>query len=193
MTRMTVSFHLPSFNRFRKFARILMSQSKSPHRHWTSEEEELLGRKSDRTLARKFGRSVAAVAARRRQHQISLIKPWRPADDKLLGVIEERFGLKVVLNLVSPDSFRNITKTTLGSVPKHSQEQMTRDVTASEFGIDVEQDLIGSVTGKSKDPQLGKVITGKDSLNCTVKSQGQIPPDNLAPKTTESPRKDRAG
>ena len=63
-----------------------MNQQKLPHRHWTGEEEELLGKKSDRVLARKFRRSVAAVAARRRQHQISLIKPWRPADGKLLGI-----------------------------------------------------------------------------------------------------------
>jgi hypothetical protein len=82
----TACFDLPSFNRSRKFANIPMNQPKPPHRHWTSEEEELLGRKSDRALARKFGRSVAAVAARRRQHQISLIRPWRPADDKLLGI-----------------------------------------------------------------------------------------------------------
>ena len=63
---------------------VLMSQPKPPHRHWTSEQEELLGRKSDRALARKFGRSVTAVAARRRQRQISLIKTMAAkVDDKL--------------------------------------------------------------------------------------------------------------
>jgi uncharacterized protein (TIGR04141 family) len=86
------------------------------------------------------------------------------------GIVEERFGLKVVLNSLDLDTpFRSIDKTTLGSVPKHSHEQMSRDVTASDFGIDIEQDLVSSVTGKSRDPQLGSLITGKDSLNCSVK------------------------
>jgi uncharacterized protein (TIGR04141 family) len=85
------------------------------------------------------------------------------------GVTEERFGLKVVLNSVNPEGFRSIEKTALGSVPKHSHEQMTRDVSPDEFGIDIEQDLIGTVTGRSQDPRLGKIITGKDALNLSAK------------------------
>jgi uncharacterized protein (TIGR04141 family) len=38
------------------------------------------------------------------------------------GVIEDRFGLKVVLNTVAPTSLRCIDKLTLGSVPKQSRE-----------------------------------------------------------------------
>jgi uncharacterized protein (TIGR04141 family) len=85
------------------------------------------------------------------------------------SVYEERFGLKVVLNSVDPTSFRSIAKTSLGSVPKHSQEQMSKNVTPAEFGIDIEQDLVGSVTGFSRDSRLGKLITGKDALNVSVK------------------------
>ena len=55
------------------------------HRRWTVEEDELLGTKSDRSLAKKFGRTATAVAARRHLKHISLIKKWRPEDDKLLG------------------------------------------------------------------------------------------------------------
>jgi len=84
------------------------------------------------------------------------------------GVVEERFGLKVVLNSVDLASFRSIDKTTLGSVPKHSREQMGRDVAPTDFGIDIEQDLISSVTGKSRDERLGKIITGKDVLSLSV-------------------------
>jgi uncharacterized protein (TIGR04141 family) len=86
------------------------------------------------------------------------------------GVIEERFGLKVVLNSLDESSLRSIDKTTLGSVPKHSREQMSRDVAHSEFGIDIEQDLINSVTGKSKDDLLGKIITGKDAFASSIKA-----------------------
>lgn len=85
------------------------------------------------------------------------------------GVIEERFGLKVVLNSVLPHSLRSVDKTTLGSVPKHTREQIGKDSIAGDFGIDVEQDLVSSVTGKSRIAELGKTITGKDSLSVSAK------------------------
>ncbi len=85
------------------------------------------------------------------------------------GVAEERFGLKVVLNSTGEDGFRSIDKTTLGSVPKHSREQMSRDVAPSDFGIDIEQDLVGLVTARSNDQDFGKIITGRDALNLSVK------------------------
>lgn len=85
------------------------------------------------------------------------------------GVVEGRFGLKVVLNSVDEQSFRSIDKTSLGSVPKHSREEMSRDVSPAEFGIDIEQDLISSITAKSRDQRLGKMITGKDALHLSVK------------------------
>jgi len=85
------------------------------------------------------------------------------------GVAEERFSLKVVLNSVDPESFRSIDKTSLGSVPKHSREQMSRDVPPADFGLDVEQDLINSVTGTSRDKLLGNKITGRAALTLSVK------------------------
>jgi len=85
------------------------------------------------------------------------------------GVAEERFGLKVVLNTVIEDSLRSIDKTTLGSVPKQSREQISRASAATTFGIDIEQDLLGSVTGASKDKRFGRTITGRDSLSVSTK------------------------
>ena len=84
-------------------------------------------------------------------------------------VIEERFGLRVVLNSALPNSLRSIDKTTFGSVPKQSKEQISRAGAATSFGIDIEQDLIGSVTCTSKDPRLGGTITGRDALSVSVK------------------------
>jgi len=84
-------------------------------------------------------------------------------------VTEDRFGLKVVLNAVDPESLRSIDKTALGSVPKQSREQMSRASTADTFGIDIEQDLVNAVTGRSRDPQLGKTISGRDALSASVK------------------------
>ena len=84
-------------------------------------------------------------------------------------VFEERFGLKVVLNSVTRNSLRSIDKTTLGSNPKQSREQISRASEASSFGIDIEQDLLNSVTGRSKYAALGKTITGRDALSVAVK------------------------
>ncbi len=84
-------------------------------------------------------------------------------------VFEERFGLRVVLNVVDPKSLRSIDKMTLGSVPKHSREQISKDGIAADFGIDIEQDLISSVTGRSRDVRFGKIVTGKDALSVSVK------------------------
>lgn len=85
------------------------------------------------------------------------------------GVAEERFGLKVVLNSVVRDSLRSIDKTTLGSVPKQSHEQMSRESEAAGFGIDIEQDLVNAVTGRSHDARFGKTISGRDALALSVK------------------------
>ncbi len=85
------------------------------------------------------------------------------------GVVEEGFGLRVVLNSADAASFRSIDKTTLGAIPKHSREQMSRDVTPAEFGIDIEQDLVSLVTARSRDTRLGKIVTGKDALYLSAK------------------------
>lgn len=85
------------------------------------------------------------------------------------GVLEERFGLKVVLNSVDPDSLRSIDKTALGSVPKQSREQISREGGVASFGIDIEQDLVNSVTGKSRIERFGRTITGRDTFSASAK------------------------
>lgn len=85
------------------------------------------------------------------------------------GVLEERFGLKVVLNSVDPDSLRSIDKTALGSVPKQSREQISRAGGAANFGIDIEQDLVSAVTGKSLVGAFGKTISGRDTFAASAK------------------------
>jgi uncharacterized protein (TIGR04141 family) len=83
--------------------------------------------------------------------------------------IEEGFGLKVTLNSVDKDSIRSIEKSSIGANSKRSREQMTKSTNATEFGIDVEQDLLRAVTGSSKYFQLGKTISGADALSASVK------------------------
>lgn len=91
---------------------------------------------------------------------------WHMIDS---DAIEERFGLKVVLNAVDPKSLRSVDKFNLGSVSKQSREQLGKESGATAFGIDIEQDLIRSVTGRAKDTKtFGKIITGKDALSFSV-------------------------
>lgn len=85
------------------------------------------------------------------------------------GVLEERFGLKVVLNSVDPDSLRSIDKTALGSIPKQSREQISREGGAANFGIDIEQDLVSSVTGRSRLTIFGRMISGRDTFAASAK------------------------
>lgn len=85
------------------------------------------------------------------------------------GVWEERFGLKVALNTIDPENVRCIDKTNMTAVPKLSKEQMSKDGTIANFGIDVEQDLIQGITGKSKIDKFGQTVTGKDGLSVSVK------------------------
>lgn len=84
------------------------------------------------------------------------------------GVFEEHFGLRVVLNAVDEKNIRVIDKTNLGALVKQTREQAGRSAETSEFGIDIEQDLIQAFTGLSTDHALGKTISGKDSLHVTV-------------------------
>lgn len=85
------------------------------------------------------------------------------------GIWEERFGLKITLNTVDANNLRRIDKKNMSSVPKDTSEQLSREGVAADFGIDIEQDLIQSITGKSKDENFGKSITGKDALSISVK------------------------
>lgn len=85
------------------------------------------------------------------------------------GTWEERFGLKITLNTVDPNNLRRIDKKNMSSVPKDTSEQLSREGVAADFGIDIEQDLIQSITGKTKEEKFGKTITGKDSLSLSVK------------------------
>lgn len=84
------------------------------------------------------------------------------------GVYEERFGLRVVLNAVDEKNIKRIDKQNFGALVKQMTEQALRNAETSEFGIDIEQDLIQAVTGLSSDITLGKVISGRDSLHVSV-------------------------
>lgn len=86
------------------------------------------------------------------------------------GVYEERFGLKTALSIIDPENLRKIGKKNMVTVPKDTNEQLSKSGVTADFGIDIEQDLLCSVTGKSINENVfGKTVTGKDTLSLSVK------------------------
>lgn len=84
-------------------------------------------------------------------------------------VIEEQFGLKIVLNTVGINDIRKISKISVGSNQKQSQEQMPKATNINEFGFDLERDLIKSVTGKCEDEIFEKAnLIGGDIFSILV-------------------------
>lgn len=84
-------------------------------------------------------------------------------------VIEERFGLKVVLNTIKPDSLRRINKVNIGGNQKLSTEQLPLKSGISDFGLDIDRDLVSGITGVSDDDNyVSGIISGSDMLSVTA-------------------------
>lgn len=81
-------------------------------------------------------------------------------------VVEEQFGLKIVLNSIESNKIRKISKKDLGRNNKSSVEQMPIEADIEDFGLNINQDLVKLVTGKSNDEYFDNaVITGSDFFN----------------------------
>lgn len=88
------------------------------------------------------------------------------------GAYERNFGLRIVTNILDPNYLRKIGKKSMSTVPKDTSEQLSRVGAADDFGIDIEQDLIRSITGGTQEKyrkQFGKTVTGKDDLSISNK------------------------
>lgn len=84
-------------------------------------------------------------------------------------VVEENFGLKIVLNTIEKNKLRRISKVDIGKNYKQSHEQLPKESDIFEFGFDENRDLIKYVTGKSDDENFGKSnITGGDLFNVVI-------------------------
>lgn len=92
---------------------------------------------------------------------------------------EERFGLIVTLSSCS--RFRKIDNNTFDAVPRRTQEQAIRDIDITDFGFDIEQILLRSVTGIPDNPSLGKRMSGIDALTVNIETDL----DNLIPLLEE--------
>ena len=84
-------------------------------------------------------------------------------------VIEEQFGLKIVLNTAKANELRKISKQNIGGNQKQSQEQMPKTAKISDFGFNISSDLMKMVTASCSDTIFeNAVITGGDIFSITV-------------------------
>lgn len=85
------------------------------------------------------------------------------------NVLEEQFGLRIILNTIKQDEIRKISKTSVGSNHKQSDEQLPKNSDISEFGFDINRDLMKNISGKSEDEVFEKsMLTGGDIFSLTV-------------------------
>ena len=84
-------------------------------------------------------------------------------------VLEEQFGLRIILNSIQQNQIRRISKASVGSNQKQSDEQLPKSSDISEFGFDINRDLMKNVSGKSDDEMFEKsMLTGGDIFSLTV-------------------------
>lgn len=89
---------------------------------------------------------------------------------------EQEFGLKVTLNNIDDEGIKHVQLSAFDSLLQNKQTQAVRNARIDEFGLDVEQDVIRSLTGKPKDELLGRQVGGRDSLRIsTTTSLTQLP------------------
>lgn len=78
--------------------------------------------------------------------------------------IEPRFGLRTALNGVDVDQVRSVDRKTLDAVSMYTREQASRESSFNVFDMNVQRDLLRSITGRMLDENLGLSVTGKDAF-----------------------------
>lgn len=113
--------------------------------------------------------AILAISSGKRIFLLTFGQEWRNIDDMK---IETDFGLKTALNILDPDSIKSIDKSTLEIQSTKTREQSARGTKIRNFDIDIEKDLLQSITGTPKaDEVFGKRVSGKKSLKLLIEMQ----------------------
>lgn len=84
-------------------------------------------------------------------------------------VIEEQFGIKILLNSVPIDGFRQLVVANYGGDHRIKNEQTPKKTNISEFGFDIFNDFVRRATAKSEEALFNNnTITGGDLLSVSV-------------------------
>lgn len=84
------------------------------------------------------------------------------------NVIEKRFGLLVTLNSVDADKLRSVDINSLEAIPLNNRIQSSALSAIGNFNIDIDKDLLKSVTGKSEREMIEGTLAGADSLSVST-------------------------
>ncbi len=84
-------------------------------------------------------------------------------------VIEEQFGIKILLNSVPIDGFRQLVVANYGGDHRIKNEQTPKKTNINEFGFDIFNDFVRRATAKSEEEIFNNnTITGGDLLSVSV-------------------------
>lgn len=85
-------------------------------------------------------------------------------EDKL----ERNFGLKAALNMISAKQMRSVQSAAIEDMIVSTHKQASRRTSQDEFDLNVFNDILRSVSGKTYDEDLGNTVSGKDTLSVSV-------------------------
>lgn len=84
------------------------------------------------------------------------------------GVIEDRFGLITTLNAINPKQLRSVDVNRIESVSLNNRIQSSTLAGIGNFDIDINKDILKSVTGKSSLQGFDGSLSGADSLTIST-------------------------
>lgn len=84
------------------------------------------------------------------------------------GTFEDDFGLRVTLNSLTSDQVRSVDHVSFEEHTLQQRAQSSRAGTCTEFGVDVDQNLVKALTGVPSDKTLAVRMTGIDALAVSV-------------------------
>lgn len=101
------------------------------------------------------------------------------------GFTEWDFGLKVVLNSISPVGIKSMDSHTINEKAKNKRIQVATQAGVNEFDVDIMQDLVSQISGRVIDQTFAKSLTGGESLTMIVDMEGS----SIAKKSREIVRR----
>lgn len=78
--------------------------------------------------------------------------------------IVRRFGMIVTLNTVHPDRIRSVDREEFETIQRKTRSQTSVSSSMENFGLNVQRDLVRSVTGQPEDQDFARHVTGADNL-----------------------------
>lgn len=84
------------------------------------------------------------------------------------NVVEKRFGLLATLNSIDADKLRSVDINSMEAVPLNNRIQSSALAEIRNFNIDVDRDLLKSVTGKVSEGDLAGTVSGADTLSVST-------------------------